>query len=225
MHAGYGYKRSKMVVISNGYSFEFFKPDDAASATFREELDVGPDEPLLGMVGRFNIQKNHRGLLDALVLLKSRGCTARCVLVGTDINKSNESLLGWIKELGIEGQIILLDQRTDIPAVMSGLDIHLLTSSFGEGFPNVVAEAMACGTPCICTDVGDSRHIIGDTGCVVPINDPVALARAIEAAICEYKTKPEAWQMRREASIARIRDRYSLKRMIRAYQSTWEAVS
>ena len=76
-----------------------------------------------------------------------------------------------IKRLNLTRHIKLLGQTNNISQVMNGLDIHLLSSSYGEGFPNVVAEAMACGTPCIVTNVGDTAFVVGKTGWVVPPNN------------------------------------------------------
>jgi glycosyltransferase involved in cell wall biosynthesis len=66
-----------------------------------------------------------------------------------------------------------------MPAVYTALDILVSSSSYGEGFPNVVGEAMACGTPCVVTDVGDSAMIVGNLGRVVPAGDSESLAHEV----------------------------------------------
>lgn len=115
----------------------------------------------------------------------------------------------------------MLDQRSDIPAVMNALDVHVLSSSFGEGFPNVVAEAMACGTPCITTDVGDVALIVGDTGWVVPPSQPEQLFEAITKALNEKQTNTDAWSARQQAARQRIEDNFSIQTMVGKYHLVW----
>ena len=103
-----------------------------------------------------------------------------------------------IKKQNLESNILLLNQRSDIPAVMNALDINVLSSSSGEGFPNVLAEAMACGTPCVTTNIGDAALIVSDTGWVVPSNDSQALANAIIQAIEERSFDEQSWVLRKQ---------------------------
>ena len=123
-------------------------------------------------------EKDHMNLLKALSLINNKKSNFFCVLIGTNINK-NKKLKDEIKKLKINNITRLLGPERNISKVMNGLDIHIQSSST-EGFPNVVAEAMACGTPCIVTDVGDSSYIVGKTGWVVTPNDPFKLANTIE---------------------------------------------
>ena len=102
---------------------------------------------------------------------------------------------------------------------MNGLDIHVLSSSYGEGFPNVVAEAMVHKTPCVVTNVGDSSYIVGKTGWVVPPNDSVKLAKAIETAFNEIGTKN--WNKKCNEARIRIKQKFSLSKMIKSYNKIW----
>src|SRR5690606_33481175 len=130
----------KMVVISNGYCFDNFTPDASARSVIREEFNITEHTFILGMVGRFNIQKNHLGLIGSLGMLKKKTPDFRCLLIGPGMSPDNEDLMSWIYSHGLEENMLLLGQRRDIPFIMSALDLHLLSSSFGEGFPNVLAE-------------------------------------------------------------------------------------
>ena len=104
-----------------------------------------------------------------------RACVA--MLVGRGMTGENAELAALIERLGLAERIVLAGPSDDVPAVMNGLDVHVL-SSCAEGFPNVVAEAMACSAYCVVTDVGDAAFIVGETGIVVPPEQPEALARA-----------------------------------------------
>jgi len=221
VHATLGYDAKKMFIIGNGYDLSIFKESPDLGRKFREELNLAKDTRLLGMVGRFDPQKDHFGLLEALNLVKQAGFEFRFCLVGDDLNFGNIKLIEKIKELDLIEEIILLDRRSDIPVVMNGLDIHLLSSAYGEAFPNVVAEAMACGTPCVTTDVGDAALIVGDTGWVVPPANAARFAEGIAMALKECGGDPDSWQTRREAARTRVIENFGLEKMITAYHAVW----
>lgn len=220
VHAELGYKKEKMVVIGNGYELSHFRVDEAMGAETREALGIEANTPLLGKVGRFNALKDHKNLLQALAILKNKGLVFRALLVGPDIDVNNTELMSWVGQNQLQGNLFLLGQRTDIPALMNAMDVHVL-SSLSEAFPNVLCEAMACGTPCVTTDVGDAGLIVGDTGWVVPPRNAEALADAIEQALLEKQNNPEAWQQREQASRARIEENFSVETMIKKYHAVW----
>ena len=116
----------------------------------------------------------------------------------------------------------LLGQTNDISMVMNSLDLHVLSSSYGEGFPNVVAEAMACGTPCVVTEVGDSSLIVGKTGWIVPPKNPVRLSKAIENALNERDTPK--WKNRSKMARLRIEENFSITGMLNLYFKYWQRV-
>src|SRR5205823_8210436 len=127
--------------------------------------------------------KDHRTFLAAAARLAASEPRARFVLSGTGTEPANRELTDAIARLGLADRVVLLGERHDMPAFFAALDICALSSAYGEGCPNVLGEAMACGVPCVATDVGDSAAVIGDTGVVVPARDPAALAAGIERLI------------------------------------------
>lgn len=221
VHAELGYRKSIMQVINNGYDLSKFNQNPELAAGFLAEIKHNDAEVLLGCVGRFDPNKDHKNLLDALAIVKQQGIAFRCCLVGNQMTTDNKQLMAWITEKGLAQHIILSGLRSDIPAVMNALDIHLLPS-VAEAFPNVLCEAMACGTPCVTTDVGDAAIIVGDTGWVVPATNAAMLAEAITIAMQE-RSDVTGWQQRRAACRDRIVVNFSVDKMVSAYQRSWTA--
>lgn len=219
VHSGIGYDSTRMVVIPNGYDLSVFRPDVQARQRLRRELSLSPSEPVIGFVARFDPQKDHDNLLRALAVLHRQGECPVCLLVGTGLVTGNAALADRIVALGLRDRVRLLGRRNDIPAVMNALDLHVMSSAFGEAFPNVLSEAMACGTPCVSTDVGDAAAIVGFTGQIVPPRDPQALAAAIAQMLLEHDC-PE-WPERCEAARRRVSDHYSIEKMVESYQDVW----
>lgn len=175
--ATHGFPRQKMVVIPNGIDMKRFFPDPGERRRVRAEWGVREDETLIGLVGRLDPMKDHPNFLKAAALLARERDNVRFVCVGDGPAGYRQKLQEYSRELGLADRLIWAGAREDMPAVYNALDIAS-SSSFGEGFPNVVGEAMACGVPCAVTDVGDSAWIVGDAGMVVQPGDPEALAGA-----------------------------------------------
>jgi glycosyltransferase involved in cell wall biosynthesis len=171
-----GYAPDKMVVISNGIDTERFQPDSEAGAKVRSEWGIPENTILIGLVGRLSPMKDHPTFLQAAALLSKEREDVRFVCVGVGDENYAKELYQLADDLGISEKIIWAGGRSDMPAVFNALNIACSSSSDGEGFPNVVGEAMACGVPCVVTDVGDSAWIVGDKGIVVPPKNPEALA-------------------------------------------------
>lgn len=178
-HAALGYDATRMLVVANGLDVEQVRPDAAARRAVRRELGLTEETPLLGLVARWDPQKDHRTFVAAAGLVASRMPEARAVLCGRGVEHGNAMLRAWVEATGAPGAFHLLGHRSDVHRVQAALDVAVL-SSVGEGFPNAVAEAMACGVPCVVTDAGDAAALVGETGRVVPPRDPAALAEAIE---------------------------------------------
>ncbi len=219
VHEGYGYDASKFVVIPNGYETKKFEPNATAGAAIRRELGIDQNAPIVGLVGRWHPDKDHPMLVAAFARVVERFSGARLLLAGTGCTPDNAALVAQMRDQGLSGVVHLLGRRSDVPAIMNALDIHVL-SSRSEAFPNVVAEAMACATPCVVTDVGDASLIVGDTGWVVPPLNPDQLAEAIAEALLE-RSEAEQWQARRRAARQRILNEFSLEQMVERYHQLW----
>lgn len=218
-HTDLGYDKEKIVVISNGYDLGNFKIDESSRSLIRSELNIG-EKPVIGMVGRYDPQKNHKGLIEALEVVKEKGYIFDLILVGRELNHGNKALVDQINKAGLYEQTHLLDQRSDISSIMNALDIHILSSSYGEGFPNVIAEAMACGTPCIATDVGDSKIIVNDYGTIIEPNCPEKLSLTIMENLDLFKNDQKWKKLRLEGSNY-IRDKFGIEIMVSKYNELW----
>jgi len=219
-HQAMGYCSDKLMVIQNGYDFSRFYPDGCARERARSELGVREDEFLIGMIARYAPSKDHQNLFEALALLKNK-TDFLCVLAGSGLQENSE-LRDAVYRLGLENNVRFLDFRKDIQSMMNALDIHVLSSA-SEGFPNVVAEAMACGVPAISTDVGDAAHIIGDPSLCCPPKNPAALAELIMTQKNKWANKIE-WNKVKEISRRRIVENFSLQSMVAQYKSAWFSV-
>jgi glycosyltransferase involved in cell wall biosynthesis len=209
-----------MTVIYNGYDLSKFSFNEKERAALRQEWRITSRTPLIGMIARFNPEKDHENLIQALAILKREGwVNLRCVLVGTDMNQANQQLMDWLTGYDVHDLVLLAGPRIDVPLVMSAIDLNVLSSS-SEGFPNVLAEAMAAGTPCVSTDVGDAAAILGDTGWIVPPRDPAALARAIAEALLET-AQQDTWRVRQERARARVANHFEISRMVSKYHQIW----
>ncbi len=177
-HERMGFKADKACVISNGFDIMRFAPSAQVKMEVRGELGLQADQLLIGHVGRFHPMKDHVTFLGAACKLLKSHPGAKFLLIGRGVNAENQALRDLLTRYELNGSIHLLGERSDTSRLICTLDICSLSSSYGESFPLVIGEAMACGVPCVVTDVGDSARLVGNTGLVVPPGKPEALALA-----------------------------------------------
>ena len=183
-HRQHGYASARFETIPNGVDTSRFKPSIDSRRRMRAEWGVHDDEILIGVVARLDPMKGHEVFLRAAAEAVKGANRLRFVCVGSGEGAYAEHVLATARRLGLESIVRWVAARPDTELLYPAFDF-VCSPSLGEGFSNVIAEAMACGTPCIVTDVGDSARIIGDTGVLVPPNDPPALAAAMSAAATE----------------------------------------
>lgn len=222
VHSALGYDITRMLVIPNGFDLTQFYPNVQARQLIRRELGLSDEALLIGLIARFDPQKDHKNFIQAAAMLAASHPHIHFLLCGDDISLENPVLASWIQETKIASQFHLLGRQSDIPTIMAALDIASSSSSFGEGFPNVIGEAMACGVPCVVTDVGDSAQIVGETGIVVPPRDAVALAHG-------WKQLLQIGQEKRARLGASARERiaqlFSLEAVVAKYQALYEKLA
>lgn len=200
-----GMAPGRMVVVVNGFDSDRFAPDPAAGARVRAEWGMPGGAPLVGLAARLDPMKDHETFLAAARLVAGRDEAVRFVCVGDGPLRAG--LAARSRALGLDDRLLWAGERRDMAAVYNALDVCCL-ASITEGFPNVLGEAMACGVPCVTTDVGDAARLVGATGTVVPPRDPEALADGI------LETLGRVRNGRAPDTRARIVDEYSLAAMV-----------
>lgn len=177
-HEASGYPAGRGVVVPNGIDADRYQPAPEAGRVMREAWQVPATTTLVGVVGRIDPMKGHPIFLQAVARIAGRFPAARFAIVGGDA-AAWEPLRASAAALGIAERMVWIPQQSDMPAVYSALDVLVLPSIFGEGFPNVVGEAMACEIPCVVSEAGDNALVVGDTGRTAPVGDHEGLAAAL----------------------------------------------
>jgi glycosyltransferase involved in cell wall biosynthesis len=219
-HSVIGYETSSTVVIPNGFDTELFAPSEEARHSVRGELGVAHDTFLIGLIARYHPMKDHGTFLRAAALLLKEYPDSQFVLAGKDVNWNNEFLRSLIQDLGMVERVHLLGERLDMPRLTAALDIASLSSAYEEGFPNIIGEAMACGVPCVVSDVSDSPWIVGDSGRVVPPRNPEALARSWKDLI---ELGLEGRKALGETARSRVIECFSLISVVEQYERLYES--
>jgi glycosyltransferase involved in cell wall biosynthesis len=178
-HINCGYNKKKFYYIPNGFEVTKYKPNPFFQPRLKTDLQICNSKKLIGMIGRFDPQKNHLGYLECIKILNTKFDNLAYIFVGKSVNTTNFEITNLVEEYNLSKSIYLLGERSDIEFIMPALDILVSPSIYGEAFPNVIGEAMSCGVPCVVTDVGDSSAIVGSTGYVVSPDDNDSLSSAI----------------------------------------------
>jgi glycosyltransferase involved in cell wall biosynthesis len=179
-HVTSGYASARFMTIHNGIDTDRFRAIEGARAQARASWNVADGEFVVGASARLDPIKDHPTALRAVARLARRFPDVKFVCCGGGADTYRRAMEALAHELGIGNRVIWAGEEERMEHAYAGFDI-LCSSSIGEGFSNSIAEAMACGIPCVVTDVGDSAEIVGDAGAVVPAGDPDRLADALAA--------------------------------------------
>jgi glycosyltransferase involved in cell wall biosynthesis len=219
-HEMLGFARGCGVVIGNGFDTERYRPRANARAVIAARSGISDEDLIIGHVGRYDVAKGHGYLLEAFSRVHARYPRARLVCAGRGVDHHNADLVAQIRRLEIASAVTLLGEFSPIEDLYPAFDI-LCSSSIAEGFPNVVAEAMASGVPCVVTDTGASRVLVEGVGEVVQTRSSEDLARGL-CSLCATS----ATERREYGVLARdkIRELHSMKAVSERYANLYRGM-
>lgn len=221
-HERIGYRGDNMEVIVNGADLEVCQPSAEARAKFRAELNIPGTAPVIGAAGRFHPQKDYPNFFEAALLLQQIRPDVHFVLCGKGLTADNPEIAPYLARSPHPERFHLLGLRGDMPSVYPALDLFALAAAFGEGWPLTIGEALACGVPCVATDLGDCKDLIGDCGEAVPCKDPAALSAAWARLLA---LSPAETSTLKQRCRQRIVDHFNIDDVIRQYETAYEKLA
>jgi glycosyltransferase involved in cell wall biosynthesis len=210
--------RGEYCVINNGVDTGRFSPDASQRAAYRSANGIGADDLVLLHVARNHPHKGHNVLFDVAEPLLRRFSSVRLVLVGDGVESIRHPLLN---DPALSARVLRYGGREDLLPLYRCADL-LINPSLTESFPTAVAEAMSCSVPCVVTDVGDARELVGGTGEVVAPGSVDALQRGLERML--LRSSEERRQLGAEARL-RILERFTIEQMAAAFVGVYRSVS
>lgn len=219
VHEQVGYDASKIMVIPNGFDLNNLNATPEQIDLLREDCGLTSENVVVGSIGRFNPIKNQKLFIETASLIAPEYPNVRFLLVGRDNTWENAELVSWIKKYSLEDKFVLLGERSDVPVCLAVMDIFCLHSKT-EGFPNVLGEAMAMGLPCVATDVGDVKVLLGETGKIVLLTAPSIYTGISELLSLDENSLVKLGRQARK----RLYNNYSLPKIIEQYDNLYKSI-
>tara|TARA_B110000008_G_scaffold278983_1_gene324399 strand:- start:3417 stop:4562 length:1146 start_codon:yes stop_codon:yes gene_type:complete len=220
-HESFGFDSNHAILNPNGFDTSFLKPSLEIRETVRAELGISDDDTVIGHVARYHPMKDHVGFIKAAIMVMSQRPDLVVLMIGREVRANTAFLLSDLPET-IVSRFYFLGERSDVYDLMQSMDAFCLSSAWGEGFPNVLGEAMSMSVPCITTDISDSSEVVGKTGIVVPPCEPEKLADAIFTFLNLTSSEKAA---RGRAARQRIEEKYLTRMNVECYDAAYEQLS
>jgi len=214
-----GLPETGITVIENGIDFGRLMPASSDRERVRSEWKVEPGIFVIGHVGRVDPMKDHASFLAALAQLRQHRKDWKAVIVAVGSEADRQRLREEAMSAGVSDHVLIRAPALNMAVIYAGLDVFCSSSAFGEGFSNVIAEALGAGLPVVATDVGDASVLIGDAGLIVAPSDPGALAAALGRCL----TERDAMANRAREQVAPFSIDRLAKRTILAFQGPGRA--
>ncbi|SCW72463.1 Glycosyltransferase involved in cell wall bisynthesis [Sphingobium faniae] len=219
-HERLGFSPDRAMVIPNGFDCDLFQPRADGRDRLVASLGIDPRALIVGMAARNHPMKDAANLVDAVGRARKAGADVHLLLMGQDMDRPAGRFAQLTGELPAD-RLTLRGHVPSLADVLPGLDLLVLPSAWGEGFPNILGEAMACGVPCIATDVGDSRWIVGDAGITVPPRDPDRLAQAM---VTMWRLGADGRKRLGAAARERVKADFSIGRIAASYGQLYQTI-
>lgn len=215
-----GYK-DNFVLIPNGFDEEVYYKSHKHGLNLRKKFAIDENVFLVTFIARWDPQKNHIKFFEAFQSILKEHNHIKCICAGRDINYNNFILVNKLKQLNIINSVLLIDEQSNLNQVYNAADLNILPSKYGEAFPNVIAESMLTGTPCMSTDVGDSINIINSYGWIISGNLEESIFNNLQE-ILRIKENQDYWQNLSDKCIKHIKLNYSINKLINEYNKVWK---
>ena len=206
IHESLGYNNKIGEVINNGVNTNYFawgRKDNIKNNIYK-----------IGFIGRYSAQKNLDLLFKSLFILKKEKINFQLYLVGENLDAKNNKLEKSLLENNLSKEAILVGVKSDIRETLHNLDLLVLPSKSGEGFPNILIEAMSTGLRCISTDMGEAKFIIDRFGWIIKSNDLDSLVFSIKDSINQSYEKRHFFEKKCREHII---NHFTLEKMLAKY--------
>ena len=217
-HEKLGYCLRKMHVIGNGYDIEMYANARETRENIRQQMGFSESDIIVGIVGRFDLLKDYSNFVKATDRVAENNANVNFLMVGRRVEHTNELLMTWINQTHFPDRYTLLGEREDVPSLLAVMDVFCLSSK-AEGFPNVVAEAMATGVPCVVTNVGDAAKIVQNNGIIVDAENYELLAKGITELV--NMSDEERRRLGLQAMDI-VRENYSIQEVTKQYNDLYQ---
>lgn len=220
-HERFGFDSNNSILNPNGFDTSFLKPSSEKRGAVRAELGISDGDTVIGHVARYHPMKDHVGFIKAAVMVMSQRPELVVLMIGRDVRANTAFLLSGLPE-ALVSRFYFLGERLDVYDLMQSMDVFCVSSAWGEGFPNVLGEAMAMSVPCITTDISDGPEVVGETGIVVPPREPEKLADAIFTFLNLASSEKAG---RGRAARQRIEEKYLRRMNVECYDAVYEQLT